>query len=142
MYNNLIKIFLRVGLALGFLSATADRFGFWNTENSAWGNWDIFLEYTQFLNPLLPESMIPVVAIIATVAEIVFGIGLLIGFKTAFFAKLSGFLLLFFALAMAFTSGIKGVFDYSVLTASAAAFSLSLIKEKYMELDLVLDRIK
>jgi len=69
------------------LSAVADRFGFWSPEVSAWGNWGSFLEYTQSLNPLIPETLIPVVGIIATSAEIVFAVCLIIGFKTSFFAK-------------------------------------------------------
>ena len=40
-----------------------------------------------------------------------------------------------FALAITFSTGIKGSFDYSVFSASAGAFALSLMKEKYMELD-------
>jgi hypothetical protein len=44
-------------------------------------------------------------------------------------------LLLVFALAITFATGIKGAFDYSVFSASAAAFALSLMKEKYLEVD-------
>ena len=36
---------------------------------------------------------------------------------------------------MTFSTGIKGAFDFSVFTASAGAFALSLMKEKYLELD-------
>jgi thiosulfate dehydrogenase (quinone) large subunit len=61
-----------------------------------------------------------------------------VGFKTGLFAKLSGFLLLAFALSMTFSTGIKGAFDYSVFSAAAAAFALSFIKEKYLELDTIL----
>jgi thiosulfate dehydrogenase [quinone] large subunit len=38
---------------------------------------------------------------------------------------------------MTFSTGIKGVFDYSIFTASAAALALSCIKEKYFELDTI-----
>jgi len=38
-------------------------------------------------------------------------------------------------MAMTISSGIKGPLDYSVFTASAGAFGLSLLKEKYFELD-------
>ena len=131
--QKLIKIFLRLAISIGFLSAVADRFGLWSKEVSAWGNWDNFVAYTKVLNPLIPESLINPVAIIATAAEIIFAIFLLIGFKTELFARLSGFLLLLFALSMTFTIGIKGPLDYSVFTSAAAAFSLSLMKEKYME---------
>ena len=42
---------------------------------------------------------------------------------------------------MTFSTGIKGVLDYSVFTASAGAFALSIIKEKYLELDVLFSRI-
>ena len=64
-----------------------------------------------------------------------FGFFLLIGLKTEFFAKLSALLLLAFGLSMTFSTGIKGALDYSVFSASAGAFALSLMKEKYFEID-------
>ena len=135
MNSKAAKLFLRLALAASFLSAVADRFGLWPVEVSVWGNWDKFLEYTAVINPWLPSNLVPAAGAIATVAELVFALCLLIGFKTEFFAKLSGFLLLAFALAMTFSTGIKGPFDYSVFTAAAAAIALSLMKEKYWELD-------
>lgn len=132
-----IKIFLRLSLSIGFLSAVADRFGFWPTEVSAWGNWNSFIEYTDLINPLIPDALISSIGVIVTIMELVLALCLLIGFRTEYFAKLSGYLLLVFALSMTFSTGIKGVFDYSVFTASAAAFALSILKEKYMELDIV-----
>ncbi len=41
---------------------------------------------------------------------------------------------------MTFSTGIKGVFDYSVFIASAAAFSLSLMKDKYLEIDILIHK--
>jgi uncharacterized membrane protein YphA (DoxX/SURF4 family) len=140
MNNKIIKLFLRLAIGLGFLSAVADRFGLWPAEVSAWGNWESFLEYTKLINPLVPEVLIPVFGGIATAAEILFGISLIIGFKTALVAKLSGLLMLIFALAISFSTGIKGVFDYSVFAASAGAFGLSMMNDKYLELDLFLSK--
>src|SRR5690606_4180153 len=134
MYKT-IKLFLRLAIALGFLSAVADRFGMWSKDISVWGNWENFVSYTQLINPWIPISMISAIAIIATGAEIVFALFLLIGFKTELFAKLSGMLLLIFALSMTFAIGIKAAFDYSVFSAAAAAFALSIMKEKFLEVD-------
>jgi uncharacterized membrane protein YphA (DoxX/SURF4 family) len=133
--SKIIKVFLRLAIAIGFLSAVADRFGIWGKDVSVWGNWNSFLEYTQIINPWFPASIISFIGIIATTAEIAFALCLIIGFRTALVAKLSGILLLLFALSMAFSTGLKGVFDFSVFSASAAAFALSLMKEKYLELD-------
>lgn len=135
MNKKTIKLFLRLAISIGFLSAVADRFGIWNKEVSVWGNWNIFLEYTELINPWFPSFMISPIGIVATSAEIIFSLCLLVGFKTELFAKLSGFLLLIFALSMTFSTGIKGAFDFSVFSASAAAFAISLFKEKYLELD-------
>jgi uncharacterized membrane protein YphA (DoxX/SURF4 family) len=130
-----IKLFLRFAIGTAFLSAVADRLGWWNEKVSTWGNWSNFLEYTHLINPWFPDSFIQILAIIATVAEIIFGVFLIIGFKTELIAKLSGCLLLLFALSMTFSTGVKGAMDYSVFTASARAFALSLMKEKYLEID-------
>jgi thiosulfate dehydrogenase (quinone) large subunit len=97
--SKMIKLFLRWSIGIGFLSAVGDRFGFWGKEVSAWGNWDNFITYTQSLNPMVPSSMIPVIGWTSTALEIVFGVCLIIGFKTSSIAKLSGWLLLIFALA-------------------------------------------
>ena len=140
MSKKIIKLFLRFGIGIGFLSAVADRFGLWPAEVSAWGNWESFLEYTKLINPIIPESLIPVFGAIATGAEILFGISLIIGFKTELVAKLSGFLMLFFALAITFSTGIKGALDYSVFAASAGAFGLSIMNEKYLEIDSILSK--
>ena len=128
-----LKLFLRFAIAFGFLSAVADRFGLWPKEVSAWGNWDSFLQYTATINPWFPSSAIPALAITATSAEVLFAICLLIGFKTQLFAKLSGVLLLVFAISMSFSIGIKPVFDYSVFIAAAGAFALGTMKEKFLE---------
>lgn len=142
MKKKTIKLFLRLAISVGFLSAVADRLGMLSEKNSSWGNWSNFLDYTQKLNPWFPDSFIPTIGFIATAAEVVFAVFLIIGLKTKLIAQLSGFLLLIFALSMTFTIGIKSVFDYSVFTASAAAFALSSLKEQYLELDSLIGKSK
>jgi uncharacterized membrane protein YphA (DoxX/SURF4 family) len=140
MNKKIIKLFLRIAIGIGFLSAVADRFGLWPAQISAWGNWENFLAYTEVLNPLIPKMLIPTFGIIATAAELLFGLCLIIGFKTELIAKLSGALMLIFALAITFSTGIKGAFDYSVFAASAGAFALSIMNEKFLELDLLFSK--
>lgn len=140
MTKKIIKLFLRFSISAGFLSAVADRFGWWNETSSVWGNWNNFLDYTRLINPWFPDALIPAVGAIATAAEILFAFFLLIGFKTELFARLSGYLLLVFGLSMTFATGIKGAFDYSVFSASAGAFALSFIKEKYIEVDSLISK--
>ncbi len=109
-----IKLFLRLALSLSFFSAVADRFGMWPTEISTWGSWEAFIAYTQLLNPWVPISLIPALGGLATAMEVIFAIALLLGFK--------------------------GAFDYSVFSASAAAFALSIINTKFLELDSLLKK--
>ncbi|KXK37469.1 MAG: hypothetical protein J5I52_00155 [Saprospiraceae bacterium] len=133
-----LKLFLRYSVAIGFLSACADRFGMWDASLSAWGSWPSFVEYTGVLNPWMPESVIPLVAAIVTSIELIVAICLIVGYKTELAAKVGGVLLLVFALSMAFTVGVKKVLDFSVLLAAGASFAIGLIKEKYFEVDSVL----
>ena len=142
MAHRVIKLFLRFSISASFLSAVADRFGWWSTNVSVWGNWKNFLDYTQLINPWFSAGIVSAVGAIATGAEIIFAFFLLIGLKTELFARLSGFLLLVFGLSMAFSTGIKGAFDYSVFSASAGAFALSLMKERYFELDSLVSKQK
>lgn len=136
-----IKLFLRIAVAAGFLSAVADRFGMWG-YHVAWGNWNSFLKYVGVLLPGLAESMISVVGIVATAVEIVFALFLLIGWKLKVFSALSGILILSFALAMTYSTGIKSAFDASVFAASAAAFAISSMPLGYLELDTYLIKKK
>jgi len=140
MNLKIIKLFLRFGIGIGFLSAVADRFGLWPEQISAWGNWENFLEYTKLINPVIPELLIPGVGVVATSAEVLFGICLILGLRTELIAKMSGYLMLIFALAITFSTGIKGAFDYSVFAASGGAFALSIMKDKYLELDVLISK--
>jgi uncharacterized membrane protein YphA (DoxX/SURF4 family) len=121
-------IFLRIALAAAFLAAVTDRFGFWGppgTTNVAWGDFSHFLVYVGKLNPELPASWMPALGWIVTVAETVFAIALLLGFRTRIFALLSGLLLLAFAFGMTVGTGLKSALNASVFSASAGAFLLA-----------------
>ena len=122
------RLLLRITLAAGFLSAVADRFGFWGesgTPNVAWGDWPSFVEYVAFLNAYAPPEIIPTLAWIATIAEVVIAVGLFIGWKLRWFAMASGILLLTFCITMALYMGIKAPLDYSVFGVAAASFALA-----------------
>lgn len=126
--ENLQTAFLRVALAFGFFSAVADRLGIWGpygSTNVAWGDMSHFLSYAGKLNPWFPHSIIPIVGWTVTIAEIALGILLLIGFQTRWAARLSGWLLLAFALGMTVGTGVKTALDASVFAASAGAFMLA-----------------
>lgn len=128
--RKIIEWFLRLALCVGFLSAVADRFGLWPKKLSAWGNWSAFVDYTQTLMPFLNRNMANIFAIVATALEIFFAVLLLTNYKTSLVARLSGILLLCFGISMAVFNNIKAPLDYSVFTAAAAAFALSVLYKK------------
>jgi uncharacterized membrane protein YphA (DoxX/SURF4 family) len=120
--------FLRVALAAGFLSAVADRFGLWGpvgAANVAWGAWQPFVDYVAKLNWFAPPASTPILAWAATVAEVVLGIGLLIGWQLRWFALAAGLLLLSFAITMTLALGVKAPLDFSVFAAAGGAFLLA-----------------
>ena len=134
----LSSLFLRLALGISFLSAVADRFGFWGVygqPNVSWGNYTRFVDYTAKLNWFLPGAMIPALAIIATAAETLFGLLLVLGWKTRITALLSGFLLTAFALTMTIALGVKAPLNFSVFSAAAAAFLLATCAEFPLSLD-------
>jgi uncharacterized membrane protein YphA (DoxX/SURF4 family) len=122
------SLLLRMGLGFGFLSAVADRLGLWGAfgqPNVEWGNFSRFLEYTHTLNWYLPAGLIPTLGVIATGAEILFGLLLIVGWHTRAAALLSGLLLLAFGMAMTLALGIKAPLNFAVLTGIGGAFLLA-----------------
>ena len=69
----------------------------------------------------MPPSTIPFLAWAATVAELFFGIALIVGIWRVWVALGAAALLILFGTAMAISFGIKSPLDYSVFSASAAA---------------------
>ena len=121
-------LLLRVGLGVGFLSAVADRLGLWGAfgqPNVEWGNFSRFLEYTNTLNWYFPAGMILPLGIIATGAEILFGLLLVVGWRTRVAALLSGLLLLTFGVSMTLALGIKAPLNFAVLTGIGGALLLA-----------------
>lgn len=125
-----VSVFLRLALGGGFLSAVADRFGLWGptgTKNVSWGDFAHFTQYTGQVNPWAPAALIPTLAWISTVAELVFGAALILGLFTRWVALLSGILLLLFAGGMSLGLGVKAPWNFSVFAAAAAAFALAVL---------------
>ena len=126
------SLFLRLALGVSFFSAVADRFGLWGMfgqPNVSWGNFPRFVAYTGKLNWFLPETLIPAVAIIATFAEALLGVCLVIGWQTRTAALLSGILLILFGITMTMALGVKEPLNYSVFSAAGGAFLLATCTE-------------
>jgi uncharacterized membrane protein YphA (DoxX/SURF4 family) len=79
------SVFLRFALGFTFLSAVADRFPLWGAFGAphvAWGTFARFVAYTGTLNWFLPRAVIPTLAIVATCAETLLGVLLVLGWQT------------------------------------------------------------
>ena len=136
-------LLLRIGIGAGFLSAVADRFGLWGAfgqPNVEWGNFSRFLEYTHTLNWYLPAGMIPLLGVIATGAETLFGLLLLFGWHTRATALLTGLLLLTFGVAMTLALGVKAPLNFAVFTGVGGALLLASCKSFPLSVDELLFR--
>jgi uncharacterized membrane protein YphA (DoxX/SURF4 family) len=123
---------------VSFLSAVADRFGWWGAfgkPNVSWGNFGAFVAYTGRLNWFLPNTMIPALAVLATFAETLFGVLLLAGWRTRIVALCSGVLLAAFGLAMTLALGIKAPLNFSVFSAAAGSLLLAAAPPSPFSLD-------
>lgn len=120
--------YARAALAAAFLSGIASRFGWWG-EGVGYGNFTNFMHYTAEVNSFMPASTIPFLAWSATVAELVLGVGLILGIRLRWVALGSAVLLALFGIAMAISFGLKEPLDYSVFSASAAAVLLGTGRE-------------
>jgi uncharacterized membrane protein YphA (DoxX/SURF4 family) len=134
------SVYLRLALGLSYLSAVADRFGWWGAfgqPNVAWGDFARFVAYTGKLNWFLPSPTIPAVAVFATAAEILCGILLLAGWQTRITAMCSGILLTIFGLAMAVSLGLKSPLNLSVFSAAGGSLLLAACRSLPLSLDKV-----
>jgi putative oxidoreductase len=123
-------LYSRIALGAAFLSGIADRFGLYTGRNVGYGNFAGFVEYTAKVNSFMPAVTIPFLAWAATAAELLLGIGLIVGVWPRRVAFASALLLVLFGIAMAISFGIKSPMDYSVFSASAGAVLLGLYGER------------
>lgn len=141
--EDVYALFLRLALGLSFLSAVADRFGLWGAfgqPNVSWGDFGRFVAYTGKLNWFLPEAVIPALAVMATFAEVLLGVFLLVGWGTRTAALLSGLLLLLFGITMTLALGVKAPLNYSVFSAAGGAFLLATRTDFPFSMDKLLRR--
>jgi uncharacterized membrane protein YphA (DoxX/SURF4 family) len=143
--GTIAPLFLRLALAVSFLSAVADRFGWWGTPGTAyvsWGNWENFVAYSNSVNSFISPRWGNALAGFATFMEVALALLLLIGYRLKITAMTSGVLMLLFALAMTFSFGPKPAMDYSVWTAAAACFVLAGIQHQPYSIDYIITKNK
>ena len=122
------QFLLRLALGIGFILPVLDRIGALGVPGSngvGWGNWSNFVDYTHSLVPYLSRPLANIAGFIATIAEIVFGVLLIIGYKTKWAALGSFGLTLIFALSMFFFANYRAPFNYSVFVVSFSSLLLA-----------------
>ena len=118
-------LYARVALGAAFLSAVAARFGLWDKTFDL-KHFANFFAYAAEVNSFLPKTVIPYVAVAATVCETSLGILLILGLWPRWVSLASAVLLSMFGTAMAVSFGLKSPMDYSVFSASGGAVLLAL----------------
>jgi len=139
--TEIAQFFLRIALGVSFVAACMDRFGLSGAPGSAgvsWGDWNHFSIYAHKMMFFLPSAWAEIFAVLASVAELLLGILLIIGLFTRWTSIGSGLLLIGFGISMAVAWGIHAPLSYSVFTAAGAAFLLAAIPGYRWSVDAVL----
>ena len=125
---SLAQLLLRLALGVGFILPVLDRFGMLGVPgepNVGWGNWENFAGYTHTLMPYVNLSVASFFGFIATAGEAIFGIMLIIGYKTRLAALGSFGLTLIFAMSMLIFLNYRAPFSYSVFSVSFSSLLLA-----------------
>jgi putative oxidoreductase len=137
------QLFLRLALGIGFIWPVMDRVGWLGASGSggvAWGDWNTFVMYTNTLMPFLSREVTNIMALIATVAEIVFGLCLIVGFKIRIVALFSSMLTAIFAICMAIFISPDAPLNYPVFVFSGAHLLLATISSYRWSIDFYLEQ--
>jgi uncharacterized membrane protein YphA (DoxX/SURF4 family) len=123
-----VRIALRLSLAAGFLSAVADRFGWWEPfGQGSWGSMGPFADYVHQLVPFASGRLLTVIAWAATVTESTLAIFLLTGWRPKLVGAGTCLVLITFGTAMAVSLGVESPLSYSVFSAASAAAAYAIL---------------
>lgn len=143
--HSIAQLLLRLALGIGFLLPVMDRLGWLGQPGDpgvGWGNWQHFVDYTHLLIPYVNLPMASFLGILATVAECVIAVLLIIGYKTRLAALGSFLLTLLFAISMLFFLNYRAPFNYSVFVVSFASLLLTKVESYTWSLDAYASRRK
>ncbi|WP_244168018.1 hypothetical protein [Mycobacterium paraffinicum] len=123
-----VRIALRLSLAAAFLSAVADRFGWWKPFGQGnWGSMGSFADYTHQLVPFASGCLLTVIVWVTTVTEATLGVLLLTGWQPTLVGASSCLVLNIFGIAMAVSLGMEAPLSYSVFSAASAAAAYAIL---------------
>ena len=116
--------FAKVSLAISYLSAVFDRFGFWGhfgETGVSWGSMTQFFKHVSTLCPWAPENMIPVIGWVVTVLEALIALAYIINAKNKIINYANIFLLILFIISMSFFQSIKMMINFNVIVCFSTA---------------------
>jgi uncharacterized membrane protein YphA (DoxX/SURF4 family) len=123
-----VRIALRLSLAAGFLSAVADRFGWWKPfGQGSWGSMGAFADYTHQLVPFASGWLLTVIVWAATATETTLAVLLLAGWWPKLVGAATCLTLIIFGTAMAVSLGMESPLSYSVFSAASAAAAYAIL---------------
>ncbi len=123
-----VRIALRLSLAAAFLSAVADRFGWWKPfGQGSWGSMGPFADYTHQLVPFASGWLLTVIVWAATATEATLGVLLLTGWRPKLVGAATCLVLILFGTAMAVSLGMESPLSYSVFSAASAAAAYAIL---------------
>ncbi|MGD1238303.1 hypothetical protein [Mycobacterium seoulense] len=124
----IVRLALRLSLAAAFLSAIADRFGWWAPfGQGSWGSMGRFAEYAHHLVPFASGWVLTVIVWGATAAEATLGVLLLTGWRPKLVGAATSAVLVVFGTAMAVSLGVESPLSYSVFSAASAAAAYAVL---------------
>jgi uncharacterized membrane protein YphA (DoxX/SURF4 family) len=123
-----VRIALRMSLAAAFLSAVADRFGWWAPfGQGSWGSMGRFADYAHQLVPFASGWLLTVIVWAATAVEATLGVLLLTGWRPKLVGAATCLVLIVFGTAMAVSLGMESPLSYSVFSAASAAAAYAIL---------------
>jgi uncharacterized membrane protein YphA (DoxX/SURF4 family) len=132
------QLFLRLALGVGFMLPVLDRLGWLGLPGTGtvnWGDWKHFVDYTHSLVPYASRPMANALGGLATVAETVFAICLIVGYQLRYVALGTAILTFIFGICMATSAGIAAPFNYPVFVFTGAGLVLSEVEHFRWSLD-------
>ena len=123
-----VRFALRLSLAAAFLSAVADRFGWWEPlGQGGWGSMSAFAEYTHQLVPFASGWLLTTIVWATTATESALGVLLLTGRWPRYVGAATCLVLIVFGVAMAVSLGVESPLSYSVFSAASGAAAYAVL---------------
>lgn len=127
---------VRLLVGFAFLENVIDRLGFIGPPGApgvSWGDFQHFIAYTAQVNAFAPASIVPALAVLATIAEGTFALTMLFGIRVRLAGAGSALLFFVFATAMVL-SGLSQL-QYGVYLMAVTSWALATVDASALSVD-------